>query len=128
MSAMSNYLELKVLDHALGTTAYTMPAPVYVGLATNSLGDDNSGTEVSAAGYTRKPITFNSAATGSTTNDSVVEFDPALANWGSVSHFGIFDAANGGNLLIHGAFQVSKTIETGDILRISAGDMTVTAD
>ena len=128
MSAMSNYLELKVLDHVLGTTAYTMPATVYVGLATNSLGDDNSGTEISAAGYTRKPMTFNAAATGSTTNDSVVEFDPAGANWGSVSHFGIFDAATGGNLLIHGAFQVAKIIDTGDILRISAGDMTVAAD
>ena len=128
MSAMSNYLERKVLDHVLGTTSFPMPATVYVGLATNSLGDDNSGTEVISAGYTRKPITFLAASTGATENDSVVEFDPALTNWGAVSHFGIFDAATGGNLLIHGAFQVSKVIDTGDILRISAGDMTVAAD
>ena len=128
MSAMSNYLELKVLDHILGTTAYTMPSPVYVGLATTSFGDDNSGTEISGNGYVRKAITFNSAASGTTDNDSAVEFDPATGTWGTISHFGIFDAGSGGNLLIHGAFATSKVIETGDILRIAAGDMDITAD
>lgn len=128
MSAMSNYLELKVLDHILGTTAYTMPSAVYIGLATTSFGDDNSGTEISGNGYVRKAITFNSAASGATDNDSAVEFDPATGTWGTISHFGIFDAGSGGNLLIHGAFATSKVIETGDILRIAAGDMDITAD
>ena len=36
MSAMSDYLENKVLDHVLGTTAYTHPSQTYIGLSTGS--------------------------------------------------------------------------------------------
>jgi hypothetical protein len=39
MSAMSDYLENKVLDHILATTSYTAPATVYVGLSTGSFAD-----------------------------------------------------------------------------------------
>ncbi len=53
MSAMSDYLELKVLDHVLGTTSYTMPSAVYLGLSTGSFGDDNSGTELTGNNYSR---------------------------------------------------------------------------
>ena len=66
MSAMSDYLELKVLDHVLGTTSYTMPSAVYLGLSTGSFGDDNSGTELTGNNYSRKVITFASAASGTT--------------------------------------------------------------
>lgn len=127
MSAMSDYLENKVLDHVLGTTAYTMPTTVYVGLSTASFADDNSGTELSGSGYARKSVTFDSAASGTTDNAAAVEFSAATGSWGSVSHFGLFDALTGGNLLIHGAFTTAKTIATGDILRIPAGDLDVTA-
>ena len=50
MSAMSDYLENEILDHILGTGAYTMPSTVYVGLSTGSFNDDNSGTELSGSG------------------------------------------------------------------------------
>jgi len=128
MSAMSNYLENKFLDHILGTTAYTMPTTVYVGLATATFGEDNSGTELTGSGYTRKSATFNAAASGTTDNSAAIEFPAATASWGDVSHFGIFDASTGGNLLIHGAFSSTKTIAQGDILKINTGDLDVSAD
>ena len=128
MSAMSNYLENKFLDHILGTTAYTMPTTVYVGLATASFGEGNTGTELSGSGYTRKSATFNAAASGTTDNSAAIEFPAATASWGDVSHFGIFDASTGGNLLIHGAFSSTKTIAQGDILKINTGDLDVSAD
>lgn len=43
---LTNYLENKLLDHFLGTTAYTMPSPVYVALFTVAPGDAGGGTEV----------------------------------------------------------------------------------
>jgi hypothetical protein len=64
MSAMSDYLENEILDHILGTGAYTMPTTVYVGLATASFNDDNSGTELSGSGYARQSAAFNAAASG----------------------------------------------------------------
>lgn len=128
MSAMSNYLENETLDHILGTGSYTMPSAVYVGLSTGSFGDDNSGTELSGSGYARVAATFNAAASGTADNASAIQFAAATGSWGSVSHFGIFDNSSGGNLLIHGAFTTAKTIESGDILKIDAGDLDISAD
>ena len=127
MSAMSDYLELEILDHILSTGAYTMPTAVYVGLSTGSFNDDNSGTELSGNNYTRKAITFGAASSGTASNDAAVEFNAATGSWGAVSHFGLFDAASSGNLLIHGALTASKVIETGDILKIAIGDMDIPA-
>ncbi len=128
MSAMSDYLENEILDHILGTGSYTMPTTVYVGLSTGSFGDDNSGTELTGSGYARVSATFNAAASGTADNASAIQFAAATGSWGSVSHFGIFDAASSGNLLIHGAFTTAKTIESGDILKIDAGDLDISAD
>lgn len=128
MSAMSDYLENEILDHILGTGSYTAPAAVYVGLSTGSFADDNSGTELSGSGYARVAATFSAAASGTTSNSAAIEFPAATGSWGTVSHFGIFDASSAGNLLIHGAFTASKTIASGDILKISAGDLDVSAD
>ena len=128
MSAMSNYLENEILDHILGTGAYTMPSAVYIGLSTGSFGDDNSGTELSGSGYARVAATFNAAASGTADNASAIQFAAATGSWGSVSHFGIFDASTAGNLLIHGAFEQAKTIASGDILKIDAGDLDISAD
>jgi hypothetical protein len=127
MSAMSDYLENEILDHILGTGAYTMPTTVYVGLSTGSFNDDNSGTELSGSNYARESISFGAASSGTASNDAAVEFNAATGSWGTVSHFGIFDALTSGNLLIHGALTASKVIETGDILKIAIGDMDITA-
>ena len=128
MSAMSDYLENKVLDHILATTSYTAPATVYVWLPTGSFADDNSGPELSGSGYGRVAASFGAAASGTASNDAAVEFSAATGDWGTVSHFGIFDASTAGNLLIHGSFTASKVIATGDILRIQTGDLDVSAD
>ncbi len=127
MSAMSDFLELEVLDHVLGTGSYTMPTTVRIGLSTGSFGDDNSGTELSGSGYARQAITFAAASSGSAATNATVTFPTATGSWGSVSHWGIFDAASSGNLLLHGAFASAKTIGTGDVFRINSGDLTVTA-
>ena len=127
MSAMSDFLELEVLDHVLGTGAFTMLSSVQIGLSTGSFNDDNSGTELSGNGYARVAITFAAASSGSAATNATVTFPTATGSWGSVSHWGIFNATTGGNLLIHGSFATPKTITSGDVLRINSGDLTVTA-
>jgi len=124
---MSDYLENEILDHILRNAAYTPASTVYIGLSTGSFNDDNSGTELSGNGYTRKAIAFDAASGGATDNTSAVDFDAATGSWGSVSHFGLFDASSSGNLLIHGAFSAAKTVASGDILRIAAGELDITA-
>ena len=127
MSAMSDYLENEILDHILRNSAYTPASTVYIGLSTGSFADGNSGTELSGSGYTRKSIAFDAASGGTTDNTSAIDFPTATGSWGTVSHWGLFDAASSGNLLIHGAFSASKAVATGDILRIAAGELDITA-
>ena len=127
MSAMSDYLENEILDHILSVGSYTMPTNVYVGLSTGSFADDNSGTEITGNNYARVVASFGAAASGTASNDAAIEFAAATGSWGSISHFGIFDASSSGNLLIHGAFTTAKTIASGDILKIPTGDLDITA-
>lgn len=127
MSALSDYAELKVLDHTLGTTAWTMPATVYLGLSVASIGDDASGTELSGNGYARQSISFASASSGSASTDATVTFPTATGSWGSIGYWSVWDASSSGNLLMHGAFTTAKTVGDGDILRVNSGDLTITA-
>lgn len=128
MSAMSDYLEGAFLDHFTGTTSTAAPSAIYLGLSTGSMGDDDSGTELSGNGYARQAITFASAASGSISSNAAVEFPAATgSSWGSISHWAIYDAASSGNQLFHGSFATAKTIAVGDILKVASGDLTITA-
>jgi hypothetical protein len=137
MSAASNYLENKVLDHVLRNSAYTQPSGLWVGLfnntSTNALTNLEAGTltdEVTTSGsaYSRKAITFGAASSGTATSNSTVTFDAATGSWGTVTHVAIMDSdtAGAGNVLFYGALTVSKTVATGDTFQISSGNMTVT--
>lgn len=128
MAAFSNYLENKILDHALGTLTYTKPTTVYVALFTTSPTDAATGTEVTGGSYVRKAVTFGSAASGAASNSADVTFDVATASWGTVTHIGIYDAATAGNMLFHGAFTQSKAIASNDQFKIPAGNLTITLD
>mgnify|MGYP001419626587 FL=1 len=124
--AKSNYLENKVIDHFLGTSSTSAPSNVYMGLFTSNPTDANSGTEVSGNGYSRQVITFNAASSGSATNSSAETFTASGGNWGTITHFGIFDASSSGNLLYHGALTDDKVIEDGDSLVVAASAITIT--
>lgn len=129
MSAASNYLENKVLDHFLGTASTSAPANVYLALFTSDPTDAGSGTEVSTIGtnYSRQAITFSSASGGTTSNSAAVEFSQATGSgFGTVTHFGIYDASSAGNLLFHGALTTSKTIDAGDVFKISSTNLSIT--
>lgn len=126
MSAKSNYLENKVLDHVLGTAAYTSPS-AYLSLYTSDPGEGDTGTELSGSGYARQAVSFNAASSGSATGPTVAkEFTASGGSWGTVTHFGIHDASSTGNLLYYGALTASKTIADGDTLRFAADSITVT--
>lgn len=124
---MSDYLELKVLDHVLATASFTMPTQLYLALYTAAPSDAGGGTEVAGNGYARQSIDFSAAAAGATSNSNAVSFTAAGGNWGSITHWGLFDALTVGNLLIWGAFNVARTINDGDTLTVPVGDLDVTA-
>jgi hypothetical protein len=126
MAEISNFLENALINATLRNTSYTSPATVYVGLFTSDPTDAGSGTEVSGGSYARTSVTFGAPSNGVTTNSAAVEFPQATGSWGTVGWIGIHDAATSGNLLYHTALDVSKVIDTGDIFKISTGNLSVT--
>ena len=128
MAEFSNYLENKILDHVLKNVSYTSPTTVYVGLFTTDPTDAGTGTEVSGGSYARQVLSVTTASAGIVTSSGDVTFPQATASWGTISHIGILDALTSGNLLMHTALTTSKVIETGDILKVSSGNLTVTLD
>lgn len=126
MSAASDYLEGAALDHFLGITSITAPANVYLALFTAAPNDAGGGTEVSGGSYARQAVTFDRSG-DTATNNGDVTFATATASWGTVTHWGLFDAATSGNLLFHGAFDASRTIGSGDTFEVANDGLDITA-
>lgn len=123
---LTNYLESKLIDHFLGTTTYTKPTTVYVGLFTVTPGETGGGTEVTGGSYARQVATFNAASSGSTTNSANIDYTGMPA--ATTVAIGIFDAITAGNMLLYGALTTNKTTDAGDTLRIATGSLTVSID
>ena len=140
MGSMSDYLELKVLDHSVGKTAFTMPTHVWVGLLTTLCNDASTGSslspgvEVTGTGYGRVDAVgaagFNvGAAAGSIANSAIITFGAPTANWGTIVGFFIADASTNGNILWWGAISPSKTVNNGDPApTFQVGALTLTLD
>jgi hypothetical protein len=140
--SMSDVFEKRVLDLifknslASATVPLTLDATnVWIGLFTATPADSGGGTEVSGGSYARVAVVRTgagwNAATGTTattTNTSTITFPTATAAWGTVTQFGIFDAASGGNLIYWGDLTASKTIGSGDTASFAASSITVTQD
>lgn len=133
MTAASNYLENKVLDHVLTTTTYTAPGARYLGLfknvSTNAMANLESGVltdEVSGGSYARTLITFGAAVNGSASNNAQITFPVATVDWGTVTHLAILDASTAGNVLFYGPAITSKLIQTGDTFIVFVGNLIVT--
>ena len=123
---LSNYLENKLIDHFLGTTAYTMPTTIYVGLYTVVPTDAGGGTQVTGGSYARQLATFSASSGGATSNTSDIDFTGMPA--ATTVAIGIFDAITSGNLLLWGTLTTNKTTDAGDTLRIATGDLDISID
>lgn len=128
MAALSDHAENLLLNWLMTTDSVTRPTAWYVGLFTAAPNDAGGGTEISGDGYSRQSATWDTATgTGGTTaNDSDISFTASGGNWGDVTHIGIFDASTDGNLIWHGAMTSSKTVNDGDTLQFSTGNIDLT--
>lgn len=130
MSAMSDWLENGLVDFILRNQALTLPANLHFALFTAAPSDSGGGTEVTGGSYARVSVarslanfagtqsagstTASTGTGGVTSNNNAITFPAPTANWGVVTHWGVFDASSGGNLVFHGALTTSKTVNNGD--------------
>jgi len=135
----TSYLDQKLIKHTLGGGAYTAPTTLYFALFTATPSASGGGTEVSGVNYTRIAGTFSFAASGNgwqATNAATVQFSAAgTGGWGLITHFAIFDASTGGNMLAYATLTdpasgyvtaLSKQVDYGDSIRFDTGAAIVT--
>jgi hypothetical protein len=134
VSQMSDYLEDAIRNWFKGTVFPTVPANTYLGLYTAAPSDSGGGTEVSGNAYARQPIvssaagwTSGGAGTGSISNAAIINFPAANPGaWGTVTHFGVFDAVTAGNLLMWNALGASKVVNIADVVQFAIGALVLT--
>ena len=87
--------------------------------------DSSTGTEVTGGGYARQTVTLTTSGSD-TTNSGAVEYPTATAGYGTVVAVAVLDGSGGSaNMLAYASLTSSKTIATGDVFRIPAGDLDI---
>lgn len=125
--SLSDTFETHVLNYLFTATSVTRPNAFYLGLYTSAPTDSAAGTELSGSGYARQTVAFTVSG-NLATNTSAVEFPTATGSWGTIVAVAVLDASSSGNIIAYASLSANKTIATGDVLRIPAGDLDITLD
>lgn len=135
MSAASNYLENALINAICRGVSFTSPSKTYVALHTANPGETGINEVGTAAypAYTRLDAANGGAQEDAWTepNDGVVRNTLQLI-WAmydgaaplTVTHFSVWDAPTGGNLLFYAPLASSRTINNGDVFVADAQKLT----
>lgn len=135
-NAATTYLEHAILQFLFknNTESFaTLGDSIYVGLAT-AVSDPEAGTltEATFTNYARQQVTAANwtvpvvgTDTQTATNAANIEYPASGGTSNTITHAFIADASSSGNILFIGALDASKTIASGDIFRINAGNLTI---
>lgn len=133
----STYLGNMLLDSILRGQAFTLPTSVFVALHTAdptvaglnevTLGNWPSYVRLEADQGTTIDQGWSAASAKSTQNAKILLYPVQDgASDVIVTHFSVWDANTGGNMLVYGSLSASKTISVGDQVQFIAGAITST--
>ena len=134
--AVSTYLGNMILNSVLRGQPFTLPTSVFLALHTDDPGNSgiNEVTLVAWPAYARVDIDggttidagWSAAAAKATSNLKQLLYS---VNDGAgavdATHYGIWDAATGGNLFLYGALTASKNIGVSDQLIFNTGSIDI---
>ena len=139
MAAFSNYLENQIANWLTATTMPAAPTTLYVALFSTDPTDAGGGTELTNAitgAATRVGVAGGSwtRITAATTVDAAIKNTNEVTITGSslsnttlnASHFGVFNAATGGELLFHGQLASTIPIALNDAVKFAPTAITLT--
>ncbi|MGI9491969.1 MAG: phage tail fiber protein [Geminicoccaceae bacterium] len=125
-----------LLDYLFGKTSVFDTQPtIHVGLSTTAPAED--GTNVSEPvgnNYARVAVAagdWNAATLADPSlidNSAAINFPTPSGAWGTVTHFAIFDALTGGNVVASGILTTSRSPQNGDPVSFPIGDLDITLD
>lgn len=128
---ISTYLANAVLDHIFLNTEYTPATNIYVALSQNNPIDDGSGLNEpdDSTSYIRiQHNSFVDAVDGTSVNISTITYSRAAENWGTITHFALFDTLTSGNLLFYGTINTPPNIVQGNRASFGDGSLNINID
>lgn len=136
MPGLSNAVELKVLEHLVAKTSYTMPtSPLYLALVTVAVAETDTGatlTEAAYTGYARKSVAgtdWAAAAAGAIANANAITFAACTAGTSTVIGFALVTSSAGaGDVIAFGTLASLVVSTTQTPVNFAAGALSVTAD
>ena len=148
MGILTDDRELKLLKHMFGQADLGIPSHLYMGLHVGAPTEASPSTnEISAGGYSRVLLVDNISSTSfqnsssgmstlfelttsdNLTNASAIDFAEATADWGTVTHYSIWEdnfSSNASNCLMIGALSSGVVVNDGDQFRIAVGQFDLT--
>ena len=136
MAAASDYLENKLIENVLRGVNYVPPTAVFVALHTADPGDAGA-NEVQLTtypAYTRldaaKGGTVDAgwtAAVGGVCKNALQLIFPVYDGAAplTVTHYSLWDAPTGGNMLVHGQLTTARTLNPSDVFVVDVQKLTV---
>ncbi|WP_124646252.1 hypothetical protein [Burkholderia sp. Bp8990] len=110
------------------------PGSTYLALFTADPTDANvTANELVNTGYARQQIgsslAWNSPSAGASgqqvSNVNQIVFGALQTAGATITHVGIYDAANGGNLLYHMPLAAAKVLAVGDVIAFAPGQIVI---
>lgn len=131
MSGFSTYARGLIINATLRGVPFTPPnvSSLYLALFTADPTDaGNAGTEIVAPWYTRQPTGTWTAPDSSSMvqNTSDIGFSPVTGASVTVTHWGVFDAPTGGNMLMSKALTNAKILDANDTIVFKPGTLRAT--
>ena len=134
---MVNSRMSSTLEYWYGARAIpAAPASYWVALSTTTPNSDGSNFTEPAGGlgYTRQQYdnisgNFTTASLGTGPNQQVVRnvnavaFDQASGSWGTITHWGLYDAASGGNVVDFGPLTTARNVQAGEQWSFAQNEM-----
>ena len=135
--AFTTYGSTQVLNGLIGRSSTGPLSNCYIALSTTVPNADvtNFTEPSSAGGYARAIIglsgtratqVMSAPAAGSTSNTSIIFFPEATASWGTVTHFGLYTAQTGGNLVLYGTLTNPIAVAANYVPLFRVGNFSLT--
>lgn len=139
--ALSNAAKTSLFNLIFGkTTSNSLMTNCYLGLSTTAPTDgagsgftepaSNTGYARALLGNAQSAVTQLMEVTNVYTaqNKSIIYFPEALSSWGTITHWGLFSAATGGNPLFYGPLSAAVEVPPNyvPLFRVGAFTMTIT--
>lgn len=120
-----------IMGNVFGSkTDPNLPQTYYIGLSSTEPSKDGTGvTEPTGGNYARVAIASLSVPySGSITNSAELAFADSTSDWGTMTHYVVYDAATDGNLLIYNSLDKPRIVQAESKVRFNTGAITFTLE